>query len=66
LLQEHPEIDTLIYGCPHWPSVHAIEPLEQEFGVNVVTDLQAVLWEGLRLAGIDDRIDGYGKLLREH
>jgi len=46
--------------------VHAIEPLEQEFGVNVVTDLQAVLWEGLRLAGIDDRIDGYGKLLREH
>jgi maleate isomerase len=66
LLREHPEIDTLIFGCPHWATIPAIEPLEQEFGVTVVTALQAIIWEGMRLAGVNDRIDGYGRLLREH
>jgi maleate isomerase len=66
LLREHPAIDTLIFGCPHWATIPAIEPLEQEFGVTVVTALQAIIWEGMRLAGVNDRIDGYGQLLREH
>lgn len=66
LMAEHPEIDTLIFGCPHWASIEAIEPLEQEFGINVVTALQAIVWEGLRLAGVDDRIEGYGRLMRNH
>jgi len=65
-LLEDPEIDTLIFGCPHWATIPAIEPLEQEFGVTVVTALQAIIWEGMRLAGVNDRIDGYGRLLREH
>jgi maleate isomerase len=66
LMREHPEIDTLIYGCPHWASIESIEPLEQEFGINVVTALQAIIWEGLRLAGVNDKVEGYGKLFREH
>ena len=66
LMREHPEVDTLIYGCPHWATVPAIEPLEKEFGVNVVTALQAIIWEGMRLAGVNDKIQGYGKLFREH
>lgn len=66
LMREQPDIDTLIYGCPHWATIEAIEPLEQEFGVSVVTALQAIVWEGLRLAGVDDRVEGHGKLLREH
>jgi maleate isomerase len=65
LLREHPEIDTLIYGCPHWASIEAIEPLEQEFGVNVVTALQAIIWEGMRLGGVNDKVQGYGRLFRE-
>ena len=66
LMREHPDVDTLIFGCPHWATVPAIEPLEQEFGVNVVTALQAIIWEGMRLSGVDDKVDGYGKLFREH
>ncbi|HTI87546.1 MAG TPA: hypothetical protein VL966_13155 [Alphaproteobacteria bacterium] len=66
LVREHPEIDTLIFGCPHWASIEAIEPLEREFGVSVVTALQAIIWEGMRLAGVDDKVAGYGKLFREH
>ena len=66
LVHEHPEIDTLIYTCPHWATIDAIEPLEQEFGVNVITALQAIAWEGMRLAGVDDKVQGYGRLFREH
>jgi maleate isomerase len=65
MMREHPEIDTLIFGCPHWATIPAIEPLEQEFGVNVVTALQAIIWEGMRLAGVDDTVQGYGRLFRE-
>ena len=50
LMREHPDIDTLIYGCPHWATIESIEALEQEFGVNVVTALQAIIWEGMRLS----------------
>jgi maleate isomerase len=66
LKQEHPEIDTLHLGSPHWATGAIIEPLEQELGVNVVQGSQAILWWALRSLGIDDRIQGFGKLLREH
>jgi maleate isomerase len=65
LMREQPEIDTLIFGCPHWATIPAIEPLEQEFGINVVTALQAIIWEGMRLAGVNDKVQGYGRLFRE-
>ncbi len=66
LMREQPDIDTLIFGCPHWATIESIEPLEQEFGVSVVTALQAIIWEGLRLSGIDDKVNGYGRLFRDH
>ena len=65
LLREQPDIDTLIYGCPHWATIESIEPLEQEFGVNVVTALQAIIWEGMRLSNVNDKVKGYGRLFRE-
>jgi maleate isomerase len=45
--------------------VEAIDPLEQELGVTVVTNLQATLWHALRSLGLNDKISGYGRLLRE-
>ena len=66
LKREHPEIDTIHLGSPHWACGAIIEPLEQELGVNVVQGSQAILWWALRSLGIQDRIEGYGRLLREH
>jgi maleate isomerase len=66
LLREHPETDTLYFGGPHRPIADKIEEMEREFKVNVVTSLQAVVWEGLRYSGITEPIRGYGKLLQEH
>ena len=50
---------------PHWPVIEAIDPLEREFGVSVMAASQACVWDALRLAGVNDRIEGYGRLLRE-
>ena len=66
LKEAHPEVDTISFPCPHWAVAELIDPLETELGVNVVTALQTIVWESLRLCGIKDSIGGYGRLLREH
>jgi maleate isomerase len=63
--QEHPEADTIHPSCAHWATAHAIDQIERELGVNVMTSQQAILWKALRTAGINDKIEGYGRLLRE-
>lgn len=65
LVRQHPEIDTILLPGPHYPVAGSVEAIEQELGVGVVSALLAITWEALRLAGIKDRIDGYGRLLRE-
>ncbi|MCZ6885976.1 MAG: hypothetical protein O7E53_06415 [Alphaproteobacteria bacterium] len=64
-MKAHPEADTIYFGCPHWTVIDAIEPLEQEFGVSVMTSLQAIAWESIRQTGVDDRVEGFGRLLRD-
>jgi maleate isomerase len=65
LMHEHSRADSIFFPSPHWPTIEAIAPLEREFGVTVMTALQAAVWDALRRVGITDRIDGYGRLLRE-
>jgi maleate isomerase len=48
-----------------WPTIEAIDALEKEFRVNVVSATQAAIWDGLRLAGIPDKIEGFGRLFSE-
>ena len=66
LYRDYPEADTLYIPAPHWGIIELIDPLEQELGVNVVIAIQAIVWETLRRTGVNDRIHGYGRLLREH
>ncbi len=65
LLRENPEADTIWLPCPHWACAEAIEPLEQELGVSVISANQAITWQAMRIAGVEDRIPGYGRLLRD-
>jgi maleate isomerase len=65
LMRRHPDADSILLPSPHWPTIGAIEPLEREFGVNVMTALQAIVWHALRSVGVNDRIEGYGRLFRE-
>jgi maleate isomerase len=65
-MREHPDADTIFYPNPHWSVIDDIEEIERELNVNVVASWQAIVWEALRQCGINDRVDGFGKLLREH
>jgi maleate cis-trans isomerase len=65
LRRRFPEADCLHFANAHWPVAFAIEPLEQELGLPVMTSGQAIIWKALRTAGLDDRIEGFGRLLRE-
>jgi maleate isomerase len=55
--------DGLIMTCLNTRSHTVIDRLEQKLGKPVITSTQATLWHALRLAGIDDRVEGYGRLL---
>jgi maleate isomerase len=65
LMRVHPHADSIFFPSPHWPVIEAVEALEQEFGVTVMAASQACVWDALRLVGVNDRISGYGRLLRE-
>src|SRR5258708_32351272 len=63
-MREHPDADTILLPSPHWPTAGAIEPLEREFGVNVMSAQQAIVWDALRRCGVNDKIEGFGRLFR--
>lgn len=58
--------DALLITCTDFPTLPLIASLEEELGVPVVTSNQATFWAMLRAAGIDDRLDGLGALLKNH
>jgi maleate isomerase len=58
--------DGLVMTCLNTRSHTVIDRLERALGKPVITSTQATLWHALRLAGIDDRIAGYGTLLERH
>jgi len=62
---DQPEADAIFVSCGALRSIDIIEALEQRVGKPVITSNQAMVWDALRLAGIEDRFDGYGKLFRD-
>src|SRR5262245_47570789 len=65
LMRKHPDADSILLPSPHWPTAESIDVLERELGVNVLAAHQAIVWDALRRCGIEDRIPGFGRLLRE-
>lgn len=61
-----PGSDALLITCTDFPTLPLITGLESELGVPIVTSNQATFWAMLRAAGIDDRFQGFGKLLETH
>ncbi|HYM72617.1 MAG TPA: hypothetical protein VET89_06515 [Stellaceae bacterium] len=61
-----PASDGLMIACLNFRSHLAIEAIEQRIGKPVISSTQAVLWHVMRLAGVEAKIPGYGRLLREH
>ena len=61
-----PDADALFISCGALRSLDIIEALEQKVGKPIIWSNQAMMWDVLRRAGINDRIEGYGSLLRNH
>lgn len=61
-----PDADTVFISCGALRSIDIVEELERRLQKPVVCSNQAMMWDMLRLAGIADKIPGYGRLLTEH
>jgi maleate isomerase len=57
-----PETEALFVSCTGLPAVAAIAEIEARTGKPVVTSNQASSWAMMRLAGIDHKPKGYGRL----
>lgn len=63
---DSPSVDAVFLSCGALRSLDIVEAVEQRIGKPVICSNQASFWHCLRLACIDDRIDGFGSLLRDH
>ena len=53
----------LLIPCTDFEAVDLIAPLERDLGTPVLTSNQATMWHALRLAGIQDGVPGFGRLM---
>jgi maleate cis-trans isomerase len=58
-----PSVDGVYIPCNQWSGADAAPLIEKECGVPVVTGAHADYWEAFRSLGIDDRIEGHGRLM---
>jgi maleate isomerase len=63
---DRPDADAVFISCGALRSLGVIQQIETALGKPVVGSNQAMVWDTLRLAGVDDRIEGYGQLLSQH
>ncbi len=65
LQQDCEEADAIFVSCGALRTLEVIEMIENRCGKPAICSNQAMIWDCLRLAGIEDRFEGYGRLLRE-
>ena len=66
LAQDHPDADAIFISCGALRTLDVIGEIESRAGKLVICSNQAMIWDCLRLAGIEDRFEGYGRLLSEY
>lgn len=65
LHRANPDIDGIWIPIAARPSVGIIEAIETDTGVPVVTSSQAMMWQGLRMAGVaTSEVVGFGRLFQ--
>lgn len=60
------DADAYFISCAQIKSPEIVEELERELGRPVITSNTAAFWHSLRLSGVEDRIQGFGRLLAQH
>lgn len=60
------DADAVFVSCGALRTLDVIGEIEAAIGKPAICSNQAMIWDTLRLAGIDDRFEGYGRLLADH
>ena len=63
---DRPKADAILLSCTDLATLDVIARLEQKLGKPVISSNTATFWLALREAGIDARINGFGRLLETH
>ena len=58
------EVDAVFVACTSMRIAEAIEGMEQRLGIPVTSANHALCWHALRVAGINDPVEGFGRLFR--
>ena len=66
LAQDRADADAIFISCGALRTLDVIDEIEQRAGKPAVCSNQAMIWDCLRLAGIDDRRTGFGRLLSDY
>ena len=56
----------LFISCTALPVLSILEKLENKLGIMVFSSNQTLIWDTLKSIGINDKINGFGKLLRSN
>lgn len=59
----YPKSDVLFVSCCNFRTFEVIDALEKDLGIPVISSNQATAWDVFNLAKVNERINGYGKLL---
>ena len=60
------DADAVFISCGALRTLDVVDALEKEISKPVIASNQAMIWDTFRLAGIQDKIPGYGRLLWDH
>jgi maleate cis-trans isomerase len=63
VLAATPAADGVYIPCNQWAGADAVPLIEKDTGKPVVTGAHADYWEAFRRVGLNDRIEGHGRLL---
>lgn len=63
---DRPDADAIFISCGALRTLDVVDRIEQHLGKPVIASNQAMIWDTLRLAGIEDKLNGYGILFRDY
>jgi maleate cis-trans isomerase len=63
---DEPDSQAIFISCVGLNTVEIIEKLENDLKKPVITSNQATMWNILRMANINDKIEGFGQLLSDY
>jgi maleate isomerase len=61
-----PETEAIVLACGGIRTAEIMDALEDDLGKPIISAPAVSIWHALRLAGIEDRVNGRGRLFREH